>query len=122
VAGTLAASKLAAQEPGNPGPVLDIAEWSYHWYGVEHALLARGTVCNGMQMYVEHWIPAQVRHPYPVVLIHGGFGQGSDWFTTPGGRRGWATLFLEQGYKVYVLDRPGQGRNPYQPFVRPARR
>ena len=70
-----------------------------------------------MQMYVEHWIPAQVRHPYPVVLIHGGFGQGSDWFSTPDGRRGWATLFLEQGYKVYVLDRPGQGRNPYQPFV-----
>jgi pimeloyl-ACP methyl ester carboxylesterase len=113
----LAASQLDAQTPGNPVPPLDIAEWSYHWYGVEHALLARGTVCNGMQMYVEHWIPAQVRHPYPVVLIHGGFGQGSDWFNTPDGRRGWATLFLEQGYKVYVLDRPGQGRNPYQPFV-----
>jgi len=113
----LAASALDAQTSGNPGPPLDIAEWSYHWYGVEHALLARGTVCNGMQMYVEHWIPAQVRHPYPVVLIHGGYGQGSDWFNMPDGRRGWATLFLEQGYKVYVLDRPGQGRNPYQPFV-----
>jgi len=113
----LAASQLDAQTPGNSEPPLDIAEWSYHWYGVEHALLARGTVCNGMQMYVERWIPAQVRHPYAVVLIHGGFGQGSDWFSTPDGRRGWATLFLEQGYKVYVLDRPGQGRNPYQPFV-----
>jgi len=113
----LAASQLDAQTPGNSEPPLDIAEWSYHWYGVEHALLARGTVCNGMQMYVERWIPAQVRHPYPLVLIHGGFGQGSDWFTTPDGRRGWATLLLEQGYKVYVLDRPGQGRNPYQPFV-----
>ena len=113
----LAASVLDAQTSGNPGPTLDIAEWSYHWYGVEHALLARGTVCNGMQMYVERWVPAQVRHPYPVVLIHGGFGQGADWFSTPDGRRGWATLFLEQGYKVYVLDRPGQGRNPYQPFV-----
>jgi pimeloyl-ACP methyl ester carboxylesterase len=110
----LAASALDAQ---TSGPPLDIAEWSYHWYGVEHALLARGTVCNGMQMYVERWIPAQVRHPYPVVLIHGGFGQGSDWFSNPDGSRGWATLFLEQGYKVYVLDRPGQGRNPYQPFV-----
>src|SRR5690242_17816725 len=98
-------------------PVLNIAEWSYHWYGVEHALLARGTVCNGMQMYVERWIPREVRHPYPLVLIHGGFGQGSDWFRTPDGKRGWATQFLEQGYKVYVLDRPGQGRNPYQPFV-----
>jgi pimeloyl-ACP methyl ester carboxylesterase len=101
----------------SPGPVLDIAEWTYYWYGVEHATLARGTVCNGMQMYVEHWIPAQVAHPYPVVLIHGGYGQGSDWFSTPEGRRGWATLLLEQGYKVYVVDRPGQGRCPYHPFI-----
>ncbi len=30
---------------------------------------------------------------------------------------GWASLLLEQGYKVYVLDRPGQGRNPFQPFM-----
>src|SRR5436189_4091007 len=118
--GALVAGALAAASSGDaqtPNPVLDIAEWSYHWYGVEHALLARGTVCNGMQMYVERWIPRDVRHPYPVVLIHGGFGQGSDWFSTIDGRRGWASLFLEQGYKVYVLDRPGQGRNPYQPFV-----
>ncbi|HSP70713.1 MAG TPA: alpha/beta fold hydrolase [Bryobacteraceae bacterium] len=118
--GNLAAGALAAAS-GLRGQaadrVLDIAEWSYHWYGVEHALLARGTVCNGMQMYVEHWIPKEVRHPYPVVLIHGGFGQASDWLSTIDGRRGWASLFLEQGYKVYVLDRPGQGRNPYQPFV-----
>ncbi len=110
-------AQTAASPPGTPGPILDIAEWSYFWYGVEHATLARGTMCNGMQMYVEHWIPREVRHPYPVVLIHGGYGQGSDWISTPGGRRGWATLLLEQGYKVYVLDRPGQGRNPYHPWV-----
>jgi pimeloyl-ACP methyl ester carboxylesterase len=124
LAGVLAASphKLAAQsrfaEPAaTTGPALDIAEWSYKFYGVEHALLARGTVCNGMQMYVEHWIPTDVRHPYPVVLVHGGYGQGSDWISTPDGHRGWATLLLEQGYKVYVVDRPGQGRNPYYPFL-----
>jgi pimeloyl-ACP methyl ester carboxylesterase len=120
-AGALTAlpAQVGAQTGGRttPDPVLDIAEWSYHWYGVEHALLARGTVCNGMQMYVERWIPAQVRHPYPVVLIHGGYGQGSEWISTPDGRRGWASLLIEQGYKVYVIDRPGQGRNPYQPFV-----
>jgi pimeloyl-ACP methyl ester carboxylesterase len=104
-------------ERGTPGPPLDIAEWSYHWYGVEHALLARGTMCNGMQMYVEHWIPRDVRHPYPVVLIHGGYGQGSDFISTPDGGRGLATQLVERGYKVYVLDRPGQGRNPYHPWV-----
>jgi pimeloyl-ACP methyl ester carboxylesterase len=118
-AGALSAlpAQLAGQAANSALPPLDIAEWSYHWYGVEHALLARGTVCNGMQMFVEHWIPAQVRHPYPVVLIHGGYGQGSEWISTPDGRRGWATLLIEQGYKVYVLDRPGQGRNPYYPFL-----
>ncbi len=103
--------------PASPGAILDIADWSYFWFGVEHATLARGTVVNGMQMYVEHWIPAQVRHPYPVVLVHGGYGQGTDWMSTPDGRRGWASHLIEQGYKVYVVDRPGQGRNPYHPWV-----
>ena len=107
---------LNAQTPP-PSPVLDVADWGYYWYGVERATLARGTVVNGGQMFVEHWIPAEVRHPYPVVLIHGGYGQGSDWLTTPDGRRGWASAFLAEGYKVYVIDRPGQGRNPFQPFV-----
>ncbi len=121
--GALAAAAIAVRPTSihaqihGTDPVLDIAEWSYHWYGVEKVTLARGTVCNGMQMYVERWIPTSVRHPYSIVLIHGGYGQGSDWISTPDGRRGWVTLFLEQGYKVYVLDRPGQGRNPYQPFV-----
>jgi pimeloyl-ACP methyl ester carboxylesterase len=121
VAGTVAAAStpIAAQVKTAvaPGPILDIAEWSYLWYGVEHATLARGTVCNGMQMYVEHWIPEQVKHPYPVVLVPGGYGQGSDWIATPDGRRGWASLLLEQGYKVYVVDRPGQGRCPYHPYL-----
>ena len=116
--GALAAAAIAARPvQAQSESVLDIAEWSYHWYGVEKVTLARGTVCNGMQMYVERWIPASVRHPYSIVLIHGGYGQGSDWISTPDERRGWVTLFLQQGYKVYVLDRPGQGRNPYQPFV-----
>jgi pimeloyl-ACP methyl ester carboxylesterase len=99
------------------GGVLDVADWSYFWFGVEYATLARGTVVNGAQMYVEHWIPARVRHPYPVVLIHGGYGQGADWLSTPDGRRGWVSHLVEQGFKVYLVDRPGQGRNPYQPFV-----
>src|ERR1700733_3799378 len=116
-AAAMAVAPRRAAGQSSPGPALDIADWSYRWIGVEHATLARGTMCNGMQMYVEHWIPREVRHPYSVVLIHGGGGQGSGWSAPPAGRRGWATLLLEQGYKVYVLDRPGQGRNPYHPWV-----
>ena len=69
-----------------------------------------------MQMYVEYWIPAQVRHPYPVVLVHGGQGQGSDWISTPDGRRGWVSILLEPGYKVYVAGPPGQGRPAHFPW------
>jgi pimeloyl-ACP methyl ester carboxylesterase len=113
---TAAVLPLHAQQETS-APILDIDDWSYFWYGVERVKLARGTVVNGGQMFVERWIPAQVRHPYSVVLIHGGYGQGSDWLSTPAGHRGWVTRFLEEGYKVYLLDRPGQGRNPFQPFV-----
>ncbi len=104
----------AAQAAAASAP-LDIAEWSFFWVGVERAELARGPVVNGKQMYVEYQIPAQVRHPYPIVLVHGGGGQGLDWLLTPDGRPGWATLLLQEGYKVYIIDRPGHGRSPYHP-------
>lgn len=94
---------------------LEIAEWSYFWVGVEPAELARGTVVNGKQMYVEYMIPAQVRHPYPIVLVHGGGGQGTDWMGTPDGRPGWSTYLLREGYAVYVIDRQGHGRPPFHP-------
>ena len=110
----------AAQTGGSAGPALaplDLAEWSYFFVGVERIELARGSFVNGKQMYVETFIPAQVRHPYPLVLVHGGGGQGLDWMGTPDGRRGWAQILLEEGYKVYVVDRPGHGRSPFHPDV-----
>ena len=121
-AGSLAAaasSTVLGQTSTSPAPeaVLDIASWSYYWYGIERVKLARGTMINGMQMFVEHWIPTVVRHPHSIVLVHGGYGQASDWMSTPDGRPGWAPLFLEQGYRVYLVDRPGQGRNPHHPWV-----
>src|SRR5262249_43203262 len=70
------ASSFAQTSTASPDRALDLAEWSYFWVGVEQAHLARGTVVNGKQMYVEYWIPAQVRHPYAMVLVHGGGGQG----------------------------------------------
>ena len=38
--------------------------------------------------------------------------RASIYLTTPDGRAGWATLFVEQGRLVYVVDRPGHGRSP----------
>jgi pimeloyl-ACP methyl ester carboxylesterase len=94
---------------------LDLAEWSYFWLGAQHTTLARGTVQSGAQSYVEYWVPSQVRHPYAIVMIHGGGGQGTDWMGRPDGERGWATMFIEEGYRVYVVDRPGHGRSPFHP-------
>ncbi|HXD75983.1 MAG TPA: alpha/beta fold hydrolase [Vicinamibacterales bacterium] len=94
---------------------LDLAEWSYFWLGVKPAKLAKGTVVNGEQMYVEYFAPAQVRHPFAIVCVHGGGGQGLDWLATPDGRPGWAHYFVQEGYRVYVVDRPGHGRSPFHP-------
>ena len=121
--GALAAGALVARpaqvaaQVRPSGPALDIAEWSHFFVGVERAVVARGTICNGAQMYVEYQIPARVQYPYAIVLVHGGGGQGSDWMSTPDGRRGWATLLVERGFKVYIVDRPGQGRPPYHPYL-----
>ena len=70
-----ALSAQARTAASAPATILDIADWSYYWYSVERVKLARGTLINGTQMFVEHWIPTVVRHPYSVVLVHGGYGQ-----------------------------------------------
>jgi len=52
-------------------------------------------------MYVEVWVPKDIRHPYPVVFVTGGGGQGPySLMQTPDGRPGWAYDFVNQGYTV----------------------
>ena len=94
---------------------LDLAEWSYMWVNVKRAETARSAFVGGQQMYVEYMIPARVRHPFPVVLVHGGGGQGTDWMGTPDGRPGWFQYLAQEGFRVYVVDRPGHGRSPLHP-------
>ena len=86
------------------------------WVNVKRAEIpSRGAFVGGQQMYVEYMIPARVRHPFPVVLVHGGGGQGTDWMGTPDGRPGWFHYLVAEGFKVYVVDRPGHGRSPIHP-------
>jgi pimeloyl-ACP methyl ester carboxylesterase len=92
---------------------LVIADQGFFFVGIREAKLPHGTAVSGM--HVQYQIPAAVRHPYPVVMVHGGGGQALDYLGTPDGRPGWATLFLQEGYAVYVVDRPGMGRSPYHP-------
>ena len=88
----------------------------FFWVGGERVPVHEGTSLRG-QMFVQWEAPDEVTQPYPVVLIHGGGGQGTDWLGTPDGRAGWATFLLQEGYAVYVVDRPGHGRSPYEPDV-----
>jgi pimeloyl-ACP methyl ester carboxylesterase len=92
------------------------ARRGFFWISVEDATLPAGTAPRG-QMFVQWEAPPEVTKPYPIVLVHGGGGQGTDWLGTPDGRPGWATFLLEEGYAVYVVDRPGHGRSPFHPEV-----
>ena len=49
------------------------------------------------QMYVQAWAPAQVKHSYPLVLVHGLGQTATNWMGTPDGRKGWADYFVDQG-------------------------
>lgn len=86
------------------------------WIPGERVRLPSGTAQRG-PMFV-HWeAPADGAQRLPLVLVHGGGGQGSDWTGTPDGRPGWATRLVEAGFAVYVVDRCGHGRSPYHPDV-----
>lgn len=73
---------------------------------------ANGAVEISNQMYVGFQLPAEKRHQYPLVLVHGGGGQSTTWFSTPDGRDGWRDYFVAAGFDVYWVDRPGFGRSP----------
>lgn len=64
-------------------------------------------------MYVEWESPEFITQPFPVVLVHGGTFQATEWFDTPDGRPGWAQRLVESGHVVFCVDRPGHGRSPY---------
>ncbi|WP_307672198.1 alpha/beta fold hydrolase [Streptomyces sp. V4I2] len=86
------------------------------WVPGEQISTPYGTLPRG-PLYVEWMSPVEVTRPYPLLLVHGGGGQGTDWLTTPDGRQGWAYDLVRAGYAVYVVDRPGHGRSPHHPDV-----
>jgi pimeloyl-ACP methyl ester carboxylesterase len=88
----------------------------FFWTGAERVDGPWGTVIRG-PMYVEWEAPPEVTKPLPIVLIHGGGGQGLDWIQSYDGRPGWAPLLVQRGYAVYVVDRPCHGRSSYHPDV-----
>ena len=87
-----------------------------HFYVGGHYVGDPGKETMDGAMYVEVWVPKNIRHPYPMVFITGGGGQGAySLMQTPDGRPGWAYDFVRQGYTIYMMDYPGQGRSAYIP-------
>lgn len=84
----------------------------HFWIPGERVQQDDKTYQNG-PMFVAWEAPEQITQPYPVVLMHGGDFQGTEWFDTPDGRPGWAQRLVEAGHAVLVVDRPGHGRSPF---------
>ena len=68
-------------------------------------------------LYVEWEAPETITQPHPLVLVHGGGGQLSDWRGTPDGRNGWMQRFVDEGFAVFAVDRPAHGRSWNHPAV-----
>jgi pimeloyl-ACP methyl ester carboxylesterase len=102
--------------PHEQGGAVFTGRRGFFWVGSERLAGAAGTAPYG-RMYVEWMAPLEVSKPYPIVLVHGGGGQGTDYLGTPDGRPGWAPMLVEEGWAVYVVDRPGHGRSPLDPAV-----
>jgi pimeloyl-ACP methyl ester carboxylesterase len=93
------------------GP-LTIAKQGYFFVGGKYVDEKNGQVMAG-HAYVDYQIPQELKHPYPIVMIHGCCSAGSSWNGTPDGRDGWAQYFLSKGYAVYIMDQVGRGRSAY---------
>lgn len=78
--------------------------------------LVDGRTLPGTSAYVEWFKPVNCK-ALSVTLVHGGGGQGADFLRTPDDRPGWVHAFLKAGYAVYVLDRPGHGRNHWNTAI-----
>lgn len=99
---------------------LVIAKQGHFWTGIQEMKTSEGTIAIGA-MSVQYQIPQELKYPFPLVFIHGGGGQGCEFFSTPDGRPGWAQYFLSQGFSTYIVDRAGHGRSPFTEGLGPAK-
>ncbi len=114
-----AGAAVYAQAPPDSIPTVslgNVARKGFFYAGGEY-VGEPGRETMGGAMYVEVMVPQEIRHPYPIVFLHGAGQTGVDWLQTPDGRPGWAYNFLDMGYVVYLQDFPARGRSQYVPGV-----
>lgn len=84
-----------------------------HFWIPGDRMMRNGQTYQRGPLFAEWEAPETVTKCCPVVLVHGGGYQGTEWLDTPDGRPGWAQRLVEAGYPVVIVDRPGQGRSPF---------
>lgn len=122
MAGTALAFSMAGavQAQGEAGP-LHIEDQGHFYVGITTTEVpanpeagpfgAAGVSISG-QMFVGFQKPVENNGGYPLILVHGGGGQATDFMTTPDGRDGWIDYFVAAGFDTYYVDRPAHGRSP----------
>ena len=90
------------------GTVTEPVEGEYdettNWLELER----HGNTAHVGHANVLYQIPAE-ETGLPMVYLHG-YGQSRmGWMTTPDGRDGWSTLFLQKGHSAFLVDQPGRG-------------
>jgi pimeloyl-ACP methyl ester carboxylesterase len=102
------------RRPAGDSLALKLADQGNFWVGTGNTRkMPYGTI-HTAPMYVQYLEPAQRRFALPVVLVHGGGGQMVHYMGL-NGLSGWAHHFVQAGYMVYLIDRPGHGRSVYHP-------
>ncbi|KAI4716133.1 alpha/beta-hydrolase [Aureobasidium sp. EXF-10727] len=68
------------------------------------------------RMYVERLTPlGGARKQTPLVFIPGAGQTGTNFLNKPDGGRGWASLFIMQGFEVYIVEQTSRGRSAWRP-------
>src|SRR5260370_31230143 len=91
------------------GPLV-IAKQGYFFVGGQYMDQPGGQVMAG-HAYVDYQIPQELKHPYPIVMIHRCCSARSSWNGTPDGRDGCARYFLSKGYAGYIIDQACRERS-----------
>lgn len=70
---------------------------------------ANGKTLHGDHAYVFYQIPVKAKK-FPLIFLHGAGQSGKTWETTSDGRDGFQNIFLERGYKTFIVDQPRRGK------------
>ena len=73
-------------------------------------------VYQAEQMYVQYFIPNNLKGSLPLLMWHGGGLTGVTYETTPDGREGWLNFFVKKGWATYNSDAVERGRSGWSMF------